>query len=82
MNKTILENICYTDQVFYRFNKKLKSSLNNDEIKKMVELILTDDNSKIIRQGKNYYISNEEYKIRLTINTSNYRLITADLILN
>ncbi|WP_366915416.1 DUF3781 domain-containing protein [uncultured Polaribacter sp.] len=33
------------------------------------------------KKGKNFYISNTKHKIRVTINSNNFRVITVDKIL-
>lgn len=71
-----LKNICYTPLVFERFNKKLGTKLDNDEIKQLVNKIISDPRTTIIKQGKNYYLKNKD--IELFINSYNYRLITAN----
>lgn len=38
------------------------------------------DISNFIKTGKNYYVSNNSYKVRLTINSNTFRIITADKI--
>jgi hypothetical protein len=76
----ILQNICYTELVYGRVNKKLSTELSNEEIEKMVEKILQDPDSTIEKVGKNYYINNSEFGVQLTINSYNCRLITADRI--
>lgn len=77
----ILENVCYTDLVFGRVNKKLNTNMSQKEIKFLVLDILNDTRSQFEKIGKNYYISNAEKKIKLVINSSTYRLITVDKIL-
>ena len=77
----ILKNICYTDLVYGRINKKLGLNHTNHEIERFIYRIIDDahiENFKII--GKNYYIENYEENIRLTINCNTYRIITADRI--
>lgn len=71
-----LENVCYTPLVFGRVNKKLSLNLDNDEIKNLVDKIIIDNSTTIIKKGKNYYLRNDN--IELVINSFNYRLITAN----
>jgi len=77
----ILENICYTKLVYERINKKLSINSSKKQIEKFIFKVLkdTDDNffSKI---GKNFYISNVESNIRITINSNTFRIITVDKI--
>lgn len=57
--------------------KKLALNLSNDEI----EVFIKDTNmnaDKIERIGKNYYSYNYLVNIRVTVNSNNFRVITAD----
>jgi len=76
----ILNNICYTDLVFNRINKKLNTTYTHEQIKFLVENILADPNSTNTKIGKNFYITNIKLNIRLTINSNTFRVITADKI--
>lgn len=59
-------------------NKKLNTDLSRAEIEKLVQDILSDDQTIVEKRGKNYYVSGLAYSNRLTINSFNFRLITAD----
>lgn len=75
----ILERICYSNLVYDRINKKLQKSLSNKEIEKMVFDILRGASvSQYQKKGKNIYVTH--FHIRITINSTTYRVITADLI--
>ncbi|MCT4591163.1 MAG: DUF3781 domain-containing protein [Carboxylicivirga sp.] len=79
--KEILENICYTELVYDRINKKLNKELSKDQIEEMIlEVIKETDESEFYKNGKNIYITNSERNVRLTINSYTYRIITADRI--
>jgi len=79
----ILNNICYTDLVYKRINKKLNIGLPKDEIEKMIyEIIEETDKTKFQKTGKNIYITNNYKNIRLTINSYTNRIITADRLNN
>ena len=79
--KKILENICYTELVYGRINKKLGTSLSKGEIEKMVVSVISEtDESEFQNIGKNIYVPNKSRNIRLTINSSSNRIITADKI--
>ncbi|MFR1820814.1 MAG: DUF3781 domain-containing protein [Lactococcus petauri] len=58
MNKEVLKNLCYTDLVYTRINKKLGAELSNKEIELLIYDIVKDNSSTIIKKGKNYYIKN------------------------
>ena len=76
----ILNNICYTELVYGRINKKLKSSYSKDEIeKKLFNIIKKTDIENFEKIGKNFYITNLENNIRITINSNTYRVITVDV---
>jgi hypothetical protein len=75
----IIDNICYTELVYERINKKLNLVLSKENIEKMVlEIIRETDKTGFQKIGKNIYITNKERKVRLTINTYTNRIITAD----
>ncbi|WP_300559440.1 DUF3781 domain-containing protein [Companilactobacillus sp.] len=80
MIKQIMENICYTELVFDRINKKLGTDLNQSEIKSFIQTTLKRHDCVIEHLGKNYYVTCPSQYIRLTVNASNYRLITVDRI--
>lgn len=75
----IIARICYTDLVYGRINKKLKIELPNDKIAEMVRSIINEtEESGFQQKGKNIYITNKTRKIRVTINSNTFRIITAD----
>lgn len=77
----ILYNICYTELVYGRINKKLKTTYSKTEIEKLIYKLLAEtDESDFVKIGKNYYATNIEKQIRITINSNNYRIITVDKI--
>ena len=75
----ILKNICYTELVYGRINKKLNIELSKEKIEEFIlETISEADEAKFQKKGKNIYIINKEKNIRLTINSYTNRIITAD----
>lgn len=77
----ILKNICYTELVYGRINKKLKSNFSKVEIEESIFEIITETPiNGFERIGKNYYISNIDKNIRITINSNTFRVITVDRI--
>lgn len=77
----ILQNICYTELVYGRINKKLKSDFSKVEIEANIfEVIMETPINGFERIGKNYYISNIDKNIRITINSNTFRVITVDRI--
>ena len=82
INKTdILSKICYTELVYGRINKKMKTELSITEIEEMLYKII--DETEILhfnKIGKNIYVMNVENQIKITINSNTYRIITVDRI--
>lgn len=79
----ILKNICYTKLVYGRINKKLGSVFSNKQIEEYILKIIYDTEERFISKiGKNYYITNHELQVRITINSYSYRIITIDKINN
>ncbi len=79
----ILANICYTVLVYGRINKKLNSRFSNSEIEAMIYKLVTETpESDFQKTGKNIYITATERKIRVTVNSYTYRVITVDVIKN
>lgn len=77
----ILNNLCYTELVYDRINKKLNSNFSKSEIETMLFGILKETQENFFqKRGKNYYVSNTENDIRITVNLYTYRIITADRI--
>ena len=77
----ILQNICYTELVYGRINKKLKTNFTKPEIEDMLLKILENTSEEYYQKiGKNFYVSNIENNIRITINSYTYRIITVDRI--
>ncbi|WP_291859650.1 DUF3781 domain-containing protein [Marinilabilia sp.] len=75
----VLNNICYTELVYERINKKMNRRLSKDEIEKVIFGILKEtDESQFQKTGKNIYVINNEQNIRITINSNTYRVITVD----
>jgi len=80
INKSeILNRICYTELVYDRINKKLNSKFSNSEIEKMLSDIIQETHELFFQKiGKNIYVTNHEKNIKITINSSTYRIITVD----
>ena len=75
----ILKNICYTELVYKRINKKLNMQFSKKQIEEYISKILREtDETFFTKRGKNFYVLNTEYKIRLTINSNTFRIITVD----
>ena len=77
----ILNNICYTELVYERINKKLNSQFSKPEIEKLLfNIIKNTDEINFEKIGKNFYVTDIENNIRITINSNTYRIITVDLL--
>ena len=75
----ILSKICYTELVYQRINKKLKTELSKLEIEKMLFDILNETQEKYFKKiGKNIYVNNSDNNIKITINSNTFRIITVD----
>ncbi len=77
----ILENICYTELVYERINKKLNINFSNKQIEDFIFKTLIETDEKLFSKiGKNFYVENVEKEIRITINSNTFRIITVDKI--
>ncbi len=77
----ILSKICYTELVYQRINKKLKTELSKLEIEEMLFDILNVTQEKYFKKiGKNIYVNNSDNNIKITINSNTFRIITVDKI--
>lgn len=75
----IIKNLCYTELVYGRVNKKLKTDFSKQQIELFIDKVLKDtDEKNYTKVGKNYYVTNSENNIRITINSNTYRVITVD----
>ena len=75
----ILKNICYTELVYKRINKKLNIQFSKEQTEEYIFNILREtDETYFTKRGKNFYVLNKENKIRITINSNTYRIITVD----
>lgn len=82
IKQKIIKNLCYTELVYQRINKKLQIDLSKGQIESFIykTLQITDD-KHYIKRGKNYYITNTDNNIRITINSNTFRVITAERII-
>lgn len=75
----IIEKHCYTKLVYGRINKKLKSCFTNEESEFLIKKVLKETAlENYIKKGKNFYVSNKQHHIRITINSNTFRIITVD----
>lgn len=79
--KEILDNICFTELMYGRINKKLGVELSKEKIEELIfEIIHETDESEFYKKGKNIYIVNKDRNVRLTVNSYTNRVITADQV--
>ena len=79
--REILKNICYTELVYGRINKKLNVRFSKNQIEKNLYKIINETEEKFFSKiGKNFYITNTENDIKITINSNTFRVITVDMI--
>lgn len=77
--REILENHCYTKLVYQRINKKLGTNFSNEESEALIKKVLAETElENYIKKGKNFYISNKKYTIKITVNSNTFRIITVD----
>ena len=77
----ILENICYTELVYKRIDKKLNIKFSKKQIEDFLFKILKETEEKFyLKIGKNFYVSNKKNNIKITINSNTFRIITVDEI--
>lgn len=79
--QSIIEHLCYTDLVYKRINKKLSVNFSIDQIEVFIKKVLESTDKRFFsKKGKNFYVTNSEVKIRITINSNTFRVITVDRI--
>ena len=77
----ILENICYTELVYERINKKLNIKFSKKQIEEFIFKTLKETNEIFFQKnGKNFYVMNTENNIIITINSNTFRVITVDKV--
>jgi len=79
LREIMLSNICYTELVYGRINKKLGIQKQKNEIEQMIIEIINNPDSRIEKRGKNIYVTLKDK--RITINSFTYRVITMDNLL-
>lgn len=79
--QNILANICYTELVYGRINKKLNINFSKNQIEEYIFKTLKETDEIFFKKnGKNFYVTNTENNIRITINSNTFRVITVDKI--
>jgi hypothetical protein len=77
--REIIKNHCYTELVYKRINKKLGTSFSKNEIEAQIKKVLKETAIEYYeKKGKNFYITNKEHNMIITINSNTFRIITVD----
>jgi hypothetical protein len=77
----ILKNHCYTELVYQRINKKLEVLFSKKESQILIKKVLEETSlENYTKKGKNFYITNKQHNIKITINSNTFRVITVDKI--
>ncbi|WP_299012171.1 DUF3781 domain-containing protein [uncultured Polaribacter sp.] len=75
----ILKKHCYTPLVYQRINKKLGVNFSVKEIEHFIKKIIKETNKNNFEKiGKNFYVSNTKFNIKITVNSNTFRIITVD----
>ncbi|MDD7914854.1 DUF3781 domain-containing protein [Polaribacter ponticola] len=78
----ILKKHCYTELVYQRINKKLGTNFSKKESEELIEKVLLETALENYQKiGKNFYISNQEENIKITVNSNTFRIITVDKLM-
>lgn len=65
--------------VYNRINKKLEVNFSRKESETLIEKVLKETDVKFFeKKGKNFYVTNNQYKIKITVNSNTFRIITVD----
>ncbi len=79
VKKEILEKHCYTELVYGRINKKLGANFSKSESEKLIKKTLNETPIEFYKKvGKNFYVTNIEVNIMITVNSNTFRIITVD----
>ena len=77
----ILSTLRYTELVYGRRNKKLSTAYSKQEVEDLVYDSIDNAGENCFEKiGKNFYITNSDKNIRITVNSDTYRVITVDRI--
>jgi hypothetical protein len=77
----IIENICYTELVYDRINKKMNIQFSKRQIEAYIFNTLKEtDEFFFQKNGKNFYVTNTKNNIIITINSYTFRVITVNKI--
>lgn len=75
----ITRKLCYPEQVYNRISKKLNLLLSNSVIKACsIKILQNTEKECLAKRSEDYYVTNKENKVRLTLNANTYRVIADD----
>ncbi|WP_298780092.1 DUF3781 domain-containing protein [uncultured Polaribacter sp.] len=79
----IIKNHCFTELVYQRINRKLKLNYSKIAIETFIKTLLIETPLiNYIKKGKNFYILNKKHQVRITVNSTTFRIITVDKTIN
>jgi hypothetical protein len=79
IKEEILEKHCYTELVYERINKKLGTNFSKKESEYLIKNVVADTDITCFKKiGKNFYITSIKQGIKITVNSTTFRIITVD----
>ena len=79
IKEEILEKHCYTELVYERINKKLGTNFSKKESESFIKNVVAETDITCFKKiGKNFYITSKKQGIKITVNSTTFRIITVD----
>lgn len=79
IKEEILEKHCYTELVYERINKKLGTNFSKKENESLIKNVVAETDITCFKKiGKNFYITSKKQGIKITVNSTTFRIITVD----
>jgi hypothetical protein len=79
IKEEILEKHCYTELVYERINKKLGTNFSKKESESLIKNVVAETDITCFKKiGKNFYITSKKQGIKITVNSTTFRIITVD----
>jgi hypothetical protein len=79
IKEEILEKHCYTELVYERINKKLGTNFSKKESEYLIKNVVAETDITCFKKiGKNFYITSKKQGIKITVNSTTFRIITVD----
>jgi hypothetical protein len=83
IKEEILEKHGYTELVYERINKKLGTNFSKKEIASLIKSIISETEVTCFKKiGKNFYITNKKQGIKITVNSTTFRIITVNQLIS